>query len=316
MKPENINKTNFADSFIATYVISVVAASIAELATYPLDLTKTRLQVQGEIAAAAHDNYHGPHRGMLKTAIGIAKEEGITKLWQGVTPALYRHVIYSGIRIQTYESIRDKVLKRDADGSYPLWKSALGGATAGAIAQFAASPTDLIKVQIQMEGKRKLLGKPPRVQGVADAFQKIYTSGGIRGLWKGSIPNVQRAALVNLGDLSTYDAAKSRILTHTSLPDNYITHMLASVCAGFSAAVLGTPADVIKTRVMNQPTDETGRGLVYKSSVDCLIKTVKNEGLLALYKGFFPVWIRLAPWALTFWVSFEQLRHQLGATTF
>lgn len=41
-------------------------------------------------------------------------------------------------------------------------KSALCGVTAGAIAQFAASPTDLIKVQIQMEGKRRLLGKPPR----------------------------------------------------------------------------------------------------------------------------------------------------------
>ncbi|XP_071444065.1 mitochondrial uncoupling protein 4 [Hetaerina americana] len=316
MTLENSSKTNYADSFITTYIISVVAASIAEVATYPLDLTKTRLQVQGEIAAAAHENLNVPHRGMLKTAVGIAKEEGLTKLWQGITPALYRHVIYSGIRIQTYETIRDKVFKRDQDGSYPLWKSALGGATAGAIAQFAASPTDLVKVQIQMEGKRKLLGKPPRVQGALDAFQKIYSQGGIRGLWKGSIPNVQRAALVNLGDLSTYDSAKRNILAHTSLPDNYITHIMASVCAGFSAAVLGTPADVIKTRVMNQPTDETGKGLVYKSSVDCLIKTVNNEGLLALYKGFFPVWIRLAPWALTFWVSFEQLRHQLGAATF
>lgn len=316
MTQEDSSKSSYADSFLCTYFISVVAASLAEMATYPLDLTKTRLQLQGEIAAAAHENINVPHRGMLQTAVGIAKEEGVLKLWQGVTPALYRHVIYSGIRIQTYEALRNKVLKRDPDGSYPLWKSALGGATAGAIAQFAASPTDLIKVQIQMEGKRKLLGKPPRVRGPVHAFQKIYSEGGIRGLWKGSVPNVQRAALVNLGDLSTYDAAKRKILTHTSLPDNYITHIMASVCAGFSAAVLGTPADVIKTRIMNQPTDSTGKGLVYKSSIDCLMKTVNNEGILALYKGFFPVWIRLAPWALTFWVSFEQLRHFLGATTF
>lgn len=41
-------------------------------------------------------------------------------------------------------------------------KSALGGVTSGAFAQFCASPTDLIKVQIQMEGRRRLLGKPPR----------------------------------------------------------------------------------------------------------------------------------------------------------
>lgn len=46
-------KFDYADSFACTYVVSVVAASIAELATYPLDLTKTRLQIQGEGAAGA-----------------------------------------------------------------------------------------------------------------------------------------------------------------------------------------------------------------------------------------------------------------------
>ena len=34
--------------------------------------------------------------------------------------------------------------------------------SAGAIGQFFASPTDLVKVQMQMEGKRKLEGKPLR----------------------------------------------------------------------------------------------------------------------------------------------------------
>ena len=31
------------------YVLSVMAACVAEFATYPLDLTKTRLQIQGSI---------------------------------------------------------------------------------------------------------------------------------------------------------------------------------------------------------------------------------------------------------------------------
>lgn len=70
---------------------------------------------------------------------------------------------------------------------------------------------------------------------------------------------MQRAALVNLGDLTTYDSAKRLILTHTSLPDNHIVHTLASFCAGFVAAAMGTPADVIKTRVMHQPIGPDGR---------------------------------------------------------
>jgi hypothetical protein len=66
-----------------------------------------------------------------------------------------------------------------------------------------------------------------RVHSPWDAFSQILARGGVRGLWKGSIPNVQRAALVNLGDLTTYDTAKRFILTHTSLTDNHFTHILS-----------------------------------------------------------------------------------------
>lgn len=58
---------------------------------------------------------------MIKTAVGIVHEEGITKLWQGVIPAIYRHVIYSGIRIVAYEKMRDNVLKKDSNGDFPIW---------------------------------------------------------------------------------------------------------------------------------------------------------------------------------------------------
>lgn len=47
-----VRPAHYADSFWATYMISVAAACVAETATYPLDLTKTRLQIQGEAAAA------------------------------------------------------------------------------------------------------------------------------------------------------------------------------------------------------------------------------------------------------------------------
>lgn len=42
---------SFADSFACTYIVSVIGAANAELVTYPLDLTKTRLQIQGEASS-------------------------------------------------------------------------------------------------------------------------------------------------------------------------------------------------------------------------------------------------------------------------
>lgn len=106
-------------------------------------------------------------------------------------------------------------------------KAALGGMSAGALGQFMASPADLVKVQIQMEGKRRLEGKPPRVKNAFHALHQIMKQGGIRGLWKGWVPNVQRAALVNLGDLTTYDTAKRYILMHSQLKDSSIVHIIS-----------------------------------------------------------------------------------------
>ena len=51
MRP--VRPAHYADSFWCTYIISVGAAFVAETATYPLDLTKTRLQIQGEAMSAA-----------------------------------------------------------------------------------------------------------------------------------------------------------------------------------------------------------------------------------------------------------------------
>uniref|UniRef100_V9KFT5 Mitochondrial uncoupling protein 4 n=1 Tax=Callorhinchus milii TaxID=7868 RepID=V9KFT5_CALMI len=300
------------------FMLSACAAAVAETVTFPLDLTKTRLQIQGE---AVQDQHGGrrravPYRGMIRTAVGIVKEEGLFKLWQGVTPAIFRHVVYTGSRMALYEQMRDLVFRRNEDGSFPLWKATLVGMMSGATAQFIASPTDLVKVQMQMEGKRRLEGKPPRVHGMYHALMKILSEGGIRGLWAGWLPNVQRAALVSLGDLTTYDTVKHSLLRNTSLQDNSLCHSLASICSGVVAATMGTPADVIKTRIMNQPRDHQGRGLLYKSSFDCLMQSVKGEGFWSLYKGFLPTWMRMAPWSLTFWITFEQIRKLAGVSSF
>ena len=64
---------------------------------------------------------------------------------------------------------------------FPLWKKVVAGMTAGGLGQLVASPTDLIKTQIQMEGRRRLQGKPPRVHGMTDAFKKIVAANGLAG---------------------------------------------------------------------------------------------------------------------------------------
>ncbi|XP_050498350.1 mitochondrial uncoupling protein 4-like [Diabrotica virgifera virgifera] len=302
------------DALWCMYMCSVVAACNAENVTYPLDLIKTRLQIQGEKQSKIGE---GPKKGMLGTTVDIIHKEGLFGLWRGISAVYLRHLIYSGTRLVLYTQMREFYLKRHPDQkTFGFLQGALAGLTAGGIGQYLANPADLIKVQIQMEGKRRLLGLPPRVHGVPDAFIKIYDAGGIRGLWKGWVPSVQRAALVTLGDLATYDLSKRFLQKHTNLPDEWLLHALSSCCAGFAAAILSTPADLIKSRVMNQPTDSQGRGTLYKGAVDCLMKAIKEEGFMTMYKGFLPTWIRLGPWASVFWLTYEHLRILLKAENF
>jgi solute carrier family 25 uncoupling protein 27 len=50
----------------------------------------------------------------------------------------------------------------------------------------------------------------------------------------------------------------------------------------------------------------------YTGTLDCAIKTVRHEGVAALWKGFWPTWARLGPWQLVFWTTYEQLRTAAG----
>eukprot|EP00729_Bicosta_minor_P009856 gene9856-19165_t len=64
-------------SFVSTYALSATSACIAETATFPMDIIKTRLQVQGSSTDAVR-------RGIWGTATGIVKEEGAARLYSGI----------------------------------------------------------------------------------------------------------------------------------------------------------------------------------------------------------------------------------------
>ncbi|EMS59957.1 hypothetical protein TRIUR3_07454 [Triticum urartu] len=112
-----------------------------------------------------------------------------------------------------------------------------------------------------------------------------------------------------MGELTCYDQAKHFIIRKQISDDNLYAHTLASVASGLCATTLSCPADVIKTRMMNQGLEAKA---LYRNSYDCLVKTVKHEGLTALWKGFLPTWARLGPWQFVFWVSYEKLRQASG----
>ncbi|CAN6984120.1 unnamed protein product [Brassica rapa subsp. trilocularis] len=96
--------------------------------------------------------------------------------------------------------------------------------------------------------------------------------------------------------LATYNSVKETILERGLMRDGLGTHVTSSFAVGFVASVTSNPVD-IKTRVMNMKV-EAGKTAPYKGAVDCMLKTVRAEGIMALYKGFLPTVSRQAPFTM------------------
>ncbi|WZY75531.1 hypothetical protein YC2023_021915 [Brassica napus] len=290
-------------SFLETFICSAFAACFAELFTVPLDTAKVRLQLQRKIPTGDGDSLP-KYRGSFGTLSTIAREEGISGLWKGVIAGLHRQCIYGGLRIGLYEPVKTFLVGSDFIGDIPLYQKILAALLTGAIAIIVANPTDLVKVRLQSEGKLPA-GVPRRYAGAVDAYYTI-----VKLVRLG--PNIARNAIVNAAELASYDQIKEYqfvfntfihmqiIMKIPGFGDSFLTHMLAGLAAGFFAVCIGSPIDVVKSRMMGDST--------YRSTIDCFIKTMKTEGIMAFYKGFLPNFTRLGTWNVVMFLTLEQVK--------
>jgi len=259
-----------------------LSACIAESCTYPIDFIKTTMQINQK-----KNNLHSIKNTITKNKFNI---------YNGLKPSLLRHCSYTLIRIKTYEELKQKTNSNDLFCNKLLISGFSGG-----LAQFISSPFDLLKINYMTNINNK--------KSLYQTSHSIYLKNGIRGLWKGVTPNVSRAILVNIGELSTYDTAKQYLKKNYHFNEGLPLHTSSSICSGFVSSLLCTPADVLKSRMMqvNCP---------YQNMFHCLSSTIKNEGISSFYKGFLPIWMRLGPWQIIFWTSYEQLRMVSGLKSF
>lgn len=279
------------------FVYGGLASITAECSTFPIDLTKTRLQIQGQTNDSRFREIR--YRGMLHALVRICREEGLKALYSGIAPAVLRQASYGTIKIGTYQSLKRMFGERLEDET--LLINVVCGILSGVVSSTIANPTDVLKIRMQAQSST-IRG------GMMGNFIHIYRQEGARGLWKGVTLTAQRAAIVVGVELPVYDLTKKHLILSGLMGDTAYTHFLSSFTCGLAGALASNPVDVVRTRMMNQRVLRDGRGAGYTGTLDCLLQTWKNEGFFALYKGFWPNWLRLGPWNIIFFVTYEQLR--------
>lgn len=134
---------------------------------------------------------------------------------------------------------------------------------------------------------------------VINALTRISKSEGILSLWNGCLPTVLRAMALNFGQLAFFSEAKSQ-LNKSNLTKDWGTgskSFAASCVAGFFASFFSLPFDFVKTRLQKQGGSRVGE-VKYKGAFDCVVKVIKEEGVLRFYRGFGTYYIRIAPHAM------------------
>lgn len=247
--------------------------------------------------------------GPLSVGLKLVQTEGFQALFSGVSATILRQTLYSTTRMGLYEMLKQQWREPTVRGGLPIFKKIAAGLIAGGIGAAIGNPADVAMVRMQADG---LLPPDQRrnYKDVVDALARMVKQEGIRSLWTGSYLTIQRAMIVTACQLATYDQVKESFISSNLFRDGLAVYLIASCFAGFVAAVASNPIDVVKTRIMNMKI-EPGQSRPYDGAMDCVLKTVKAEGVLALYKGFLPTVARHGPFTVVLFMTLEQIRRVL-----
>lgn len=305
-----------------------LAAGFTATLFSPIECVKTRLQVQ--------DQPGWPklyQRGFLRALIKIGSEDGVWLLWShGFAGFVGRDLVYSGLRIGLYPTVRSKLSNGADKAEVGLTEKIVAGACTGALGAAIANPLDVVRVRMSCEGGAMERGV--LVTGMRSGHEPRWTSslqclldcasreGIVGGLWRGVGPTVARAALISSGNLASYDHSKT-LLVQRGWADDGRLHTLCAIISGLVATTVCNPADVLKSAIMSARIENpAGAGSSGSSSggggvtaMGAARNVLRAHGPMGFMRGWTAAYARAGPAFFIQMPVVELLRKQFGVGT-
>ncbi|XP_020384261.2 mitochondrial 2-oxoglutarate/malate carrier protein [Rhincodon typus] len=263
----------------------------------PLDLVKNRMQLSGQGARTKE------YKTSFHALTNILKVEGVTGIYTGLSAGLLRQATYTTTRLGIYTILFEKLTK--ADGTPPNFLlKALIGMTAGAIGAFVGTPAEVSLIRMTADG-RLPVDQQRGYTNVFNALIRITREEGVLTLWRGCVPTMTRAVVVNAAQLASYSQSKQFLLGLGYFHDNILCHFCASMISGLVTTAASMPVDIAKTRIQNMKMID-GKP-EYRNGLDVLVRVIRQEGFFSLWKGFTPYYARLGPHTVLTFIFLEQM---------
>ncbi|PFH57429.1 hypothetical protein XA68_15089 [Ophiocordyceps unilateralis] len=250
----------------------------------------------------------------------IARNEGITTLWRGLSPTLVMTIPANIIYFTGYDWLRYNPmspLSRLSPDNAPL----VSGSVARILAATAVGPVELVRTRMQAASSSSATNH------LTDTFRGIKHMVGIHGytsLWRGlsltlwrDVPfsglywwgyESIRAKLTDMRESQRAPAptspewryeARLRFQQRENHADTFVDSFAAGALSGTLAAIVTTPFDVGKTRTQVYRDAPRGPGSAPAPEAGNIVRLLwhifKTEGVSGLWKGWIPRTLKVAP---------------------
>lgn len=166
----------------------------------------------------------------------------------------------------------------------------LGGISAG-VSKTAAAPIERVKLLVQNQAEMLKTGRlATPYGGVLDCFRRTIAEEGVVALWRGNWANVLRYFPTQALNLAFKEQFKT-LFNFRRDRDGYTKWFIGNMASGGLAGALSLcfvySLDYARTRLANDnKSAKKGGERQYKGLIDVYTKTLKSDGFVGLYRGF------------------------------
>ncbi|OAP65220.1 hypothetical protein AYL99_01192 [Fonsecaea erecta] len=283
--------------FAACMLGGVVACGPTHTLVTPLDLVKTRRQVDPKI-----------YKSNIQGWSSIYAKEGVRGVFFGWTPTFVGYSFQGLGKYGFYEIFKHLY----GDNMFPNSNRTLvylgASATAEFIADMLLCPWEAIKVRMQTT-------LPPYANNLREGWTKIVDKEGIAGLYKGLYPLWGRQIPYTMCKFATFEETVKVIYKQLGKPKESYNSLqqtgvsfLAGYIAGIACAIVSHPADVMVSKLNSdrQAGESAGKAMS---------RIYGNIGFTGLWNGL-PVRIVMIGTLTGFqWLIYDSFKVWLGLPT-
>ncbi|XP_064484642.1 mitochondrial basic amino acids transporter-like [Ornithodoros turicata] len=173
------------DSVAVHFASGIAAGTVQSLIGSPIELAKTRLQVQG--LASKSSIYSGPVDCLRQ----IHRAEGIRGVFRGLGSTVLRDAPAFGVYFASYEFLVRKTSEKG--GPVSNLELMMAGGLAGVFSWIVSYPCDVVKSRLQVDG----MEGPRRYNSFLDCAVKSYKNEGVTSFTRGLNSTLLRAFPTN-----------------------------------------------------------------------------------------------------------------------